>query len=438
MDVRDTADRTQSDIWEVPLKGLPRQITFLPGRQVKPTISPDGTLIVFASDHGGNPDLWIMSARGGDPVRLTFYEGDENNPGFDVEPSWSPDGKTIAFSSTRKDLWAIWKMELDMEFIRNKLIEPVNYSVTFPDIDTGTIPVLPFIMEEMPNQPSPAVTWDGRELVLVRLRDGRFSWIDATAENGDTLDYRSGKQGKGNQVMSDQSDFPGLAATGLHAEEELENTKAITGKSVSKITVDGRPGASSGAGFMAANETILSVLLGDNRMLEKLNLKHPDLARPLFHLWNINNVWERYNDQAPPESDIEITGLIYNAAVVGIRISGSRGWQESIFNDEILGNYHLEAWRDLTEAEEDFLKVHYGTLSEQEFAALKTMISTLHTGEMVPYYINRYGFYEGHTDFRAEPLAIAFIFGIRSLEEIHQAAGGDLYRYLTGHFTQNP
>jgi dipeptidyl aminopeptidase/acylaminoacyl peptidase len=438
MDVRDTADRTISDIWEVPLRGLPKQITFLPGRQVKPSISPDGSMIVFASDHGGNPDLWIMSARGGDPVRLTYFEGDENNPGFDVEPSWSPDGKTIAFSSTRNELWAIWKMELDMTYIRNNLIEPVNYSVIFPEIDTGTIPVLPFKIDEMPDHPSPAVTWDGREMVLVQLHDGRFGWIDATAENGDTLDYRSGKQGKGNQVIADQSDFQGLAATGLHVEKELENTRAITGKSVSQITVDGRPGASSGAGFLAADETILSVILGDNRMLEKLNLKHPDLARPLLHLWNINNVWERYNDQAPPESDIEITGLIYNAAVVGIRISGSKGWQESIFNDEILGNYHLEAWRDLTEAEEDFLKVHYGTLSEQEFAALKTMISTLHTGEMVPYYINRYGFYEGHTDFRAEPLAIAFIFGIRSLEEIHQAAGGDLYRYLTGHFTQNP
>ena len=69
---------------------------------------------------------------------------------------------------------------------------------------------------------------------------------------------------------------------------------------------------------------------------------------------------------------------------------------------------------------------------------MKEQISTLHTGEMVPYYINRYGFYEGHTDFRADPVAIAFIFGIRSLEELHQAAGGDLYGYMTGHFTVNP
>jgi hypothetical protein len=438
MDVRDTVHSTQSDIWEVPLKGLPRQITFLPGRQVKPSVSPDGTLIVFSSDHGGNPDLWIMSARGGDPIRLTYYEGNDTNPGFDVEPSWSPDGKSIAFSSTRDDIWAIWKMDLDMDHIRNNLVEPVNYAVTFPEIDTGTIPLLPFIMDEIPVQPSPAVSWDGRELVLVQLQNGQFAWIDATVENGDTLDYRTGKQGKGNQVHCDQTDFPALASAGLHDKTELENTRSITGKSVSEITVDGRPGASSGAGFMAEDETILSVLLADNQAVQKLKLKHPDLARPLFHIWNINHAWEKYNDQAPGDKKIEITGLVYQGAEIGIRISGSRGWQESIFNDEILGSYHLEAWRNLTTGEERFLKTHYQELTEDEFEAMRTKISTLHTGEMVPYYINRYGFYEGHTEFRAEPLTIAFIFGIRSLEEIHNACGGDLSGYLNGHFTQHP
>jgi len=46
---------------------------------------------------------------------------------------------------------------------------------------------------------------------------------------------------------------------------------------------------------------------------------------------------------------------------------------------------------------------------------------------MLPYYIMRYGFYEGHTDYRADPIAIAFIFGMRSLEEIEAAFEGRLY-----------
>ena len=177
--------------------------------------------------------------------------------------------------------------------------------------------------------------------------------------------------------------------------------------------------------------------MSDNRMVQKLGLKHPDLARPLLHIWNISNTREMYNEYIPAEERVYLQGLIYGGKEIGIKIFGSRGWQESIFNDEILGSYHLEAWRDLDPGEEEFLEVHYGNLPENELEELRRMISTLHTGEMVPYYINRYGFYEGHTEFRAEPLAIAFIFGIRSLEEIHQASGGDLYAYMIKHFTQN-
>ncbi len=427
VDVRDTVDRTQSDIWEVPLSGLPRQITFLPGRQVKPSISPDGSRIVFTSNHGGNADLWIMPATGGDPVQLTFYNGNEDNPGLDVEASWSPDGKSIAFSSTRNDMWAIWKMDLDQETIREKLNQPMNYSVLYPTIDTGTIPVIPFILNENPLQPSPAVSWDRREFVLVKTGDDRYAWFDATAENGDTLNYKKRMQGKGNQVIADKADFPTFASSGLHSEKEIRNTRSITGRSVSRITVDGRPGGSSGAGFLAADETILSVIISDNRMVQKLGLKHPDLARPLLHLWNISNTAEKYNEYTPAEERIYLKGLFFWGKEIGIKISGGRGWQESIFNDEILGSYHLEAWRDLDPGEEEFLKAQYGSLTDEEFETLKRKISSLHTGEMVPYYINRYGFYEGHTDFRAEPIAIAFIFGIRSIEEIHQACGGDLY-----------
>ena len=437
-DARDTVDRSQADIWEIPLNGLSRQITFLSGRQVKPSISPDGLKIVFTSDHGGNADLWAMPVKGGDPVQLTFYEGNENNPGFDVEASWSPDGKSIAFSSTRNDMWAIWRMDIDQSVFQGRLYEPINYSVVFPAIDTGTIPVFPFILDNKPLLPSPAVSWDGREFVLVALDKDRYTWFDATAENGDTLDYKKRMMGKGNQVLVDREDFPVFAATGLHSEQELKDIRAITGRSVSEITVDGKPGRSSGAGFMAEDETILSVLMSDNRMVQKLGLKHPDLARPLLHLWNINIIREKYDENAIPEERHQINGLVYGGRELTVKITGSRGWQESIFSDEILGSYHLEVWRNLDPVEKEFLETHYGSLPEDQFQELKKMISTLHTGEMVPYYINRYGFYEGHTDFRAEPIAIAFIFGIRSMEEIHNATGGNLYGYLTGHFTDNP
>lgn len=121
-DVRDQVNKRESDIWLIPLKeGKAKQLTFLKGRQVKPDLSPDGSMIVFCSDHGGNSDLWVMAAKGGEPVQLTFFKGNEKNPGFDIEPSWSPDGTKIAFSSTRSGYWAIWIMEPDLDSIRTKL-----------------------------------------------------------------------------------------------------------------------------------------------------------------------------------------------------------------------------------------------------------------------------------------------------------------------------
>jgi hypothetical protein len=53
---------------------------------------------------------------------------------------------------------------------------------------------------------------------------------------------------------------------------------------------------------------------------------------------------------------------------------------------------------------------------------------------MEPYYVMRYGFYEGHTDYRVDPIAIAFIFGLKRLEEIERAFPGELHKTLTSHF----
>ena len=185
---------------------------------------------------------------------------------------------------------------------------------------------------------------------------------------------------------------------------------------------------------MSEDEDIISVLKGDNHLVEKITLTHPELAKPLFHVWNI--VLEGVKLKIWIFEKMNIEYILYNGRRVYIKWQGGRGYQESIFNDEVLGQYHLEMWRELDQNERNFLYRNYANLTEEEMADFITKLSYIHTGEMVPYYIMRYGFYEGHTDFRADPIAIAFIFGLKRIEEIEKVFDGNLYKALTDHFAK--
>jgi Tol biopolymer transport system component/tRNA A-37 threonylcarbamoyl transferase component Bud32 len=72
-----------------------RQLTFESGMALMPALSPDGKLLVYASDRAGEGalDLWIRQTSGGDPHRLTSAIGVVSNPQF------SPDGARVLFLS---------------------------------------------------------------------------------------------------------------------------------------------------------------------------------------------------------------------------------------------------------------------------------------------------------------------------------------------------
>ena len=57
--------------------------------------------VVFASNQGGDWDIWTMNADGTDPVNLIDDGNDEDAGPHDHQPSWSPDGTRIVFVSTR-------------------------------------------------------------------------------------------------------------------------------------------------------------------------------------------------------------------------------------------------------------------------------------------------------------------------------------------------
>ena len=88
----------------------------------------------------------------------------------------------------------------------------------------------------------------------------------------------------------------------------------------------------------------------------------------------------------------------------------------------------------MTDREIEFLREAYPHMRYNEFMDMVDKLSHIHTGEMEPQYIMKYGFYEGHTEYRADPLAIAFVFGIKSIEDIENCFKGKLDKILTDHF----
>jgi len=71
-----------------------------------------------------------------------------------------------------------------------------------------------------------------------------------------------------------------MAASGLHSEKELDAAQSITGRSLAEITTLGLPGALSISGFMAADEDVVSVLKGDNRLVSAMKLTHRNWRGP--------------------------------------------------------------------------------------------------------------------------------------------------------------
>ena len=84
------------NIWVVPRAGGSAvRLTSFPGEAMNPHFSPDGTLIAFSANYGGNTDVYVMPAVGGEPKRLTWH------PAPDLVQGWTPDGKAIVFSSSQ-------------------------------------------------------------------------------------------------------------------------------------------------------------------------------------------------------------------------------------------------------------------------------------------------------------------------------------------------
>src|SRR5438094_4507448 len=64
----------EGDLWKVPLAGgIALRLTAFEGEEAFPKLSPDARLVDFTAQYEGNEDVYVMTASGGEPVRLTYY-----------------------------------------------------------------------------------------------------------------------------------------------------------------------------------------------------------------------------------------------------------------------------------------------------------------------------------------------------------------------------
>ena len=187
------------DIYVMTADGLdPVRLTDTEADDTLPAWSPDGRRIAFVSDRDGNREIYLMNADGSDPVNLT------QNAGEDWTPAWAPDGRRIAFSSFRDGRWEIYTMDADGSNQRRvtnsnsadygPAWSPDGEWIAFVSNRTGNLEI--FVMRpdgsdlrQFTNDPatdqSPAWSHDGRQLLWESYRYGNMEIMAADFDGGE-------------------------------------------------------------------------------------------------------------------------------------------------------------------------------------------------------------------------------------------------------------
>ena len=115
--------RSRSEIWRVPVDGTPAdntrnavRVTHQSGRVQTPSVSPDGSEVVYLSDSGGHGNLWVSSTQGGGARQITFEQDAASIVGV---PDWSPARDLITLLITRSGESELWVINGDGSGLRS-------------------------------------------------------------------------------------------------------------------------------------------------------------------------------------------------------------------------------------------------------------------------------------------------------------------------------
>jgi TolB protein len=184
---------TAPELFIAPVDNLDaaRQVTkFGADYMAHPTYGPSGIEIVLVSNVSGNDDLWYLTEDGNNVHPLT------TDPGVDKDPAWSPNGGIILFASERagqagSGLTEIFSITPDGETVEqltdaagssfSPVWSPTGEKVVFisdrsgdGDIYTmdpdGQLPFLLTVDDGQAEDRSPAFTPNGRSVVFLSER----------------------------------------------------------------------------------------------------------------------------------------------------------------------------------------------------------------------------------------------------------------------------
>ncbi len=205
------------------------------------------------------------------------------------------------------------------------------------------------------------------------------------------------------QVEAPNAD--GFVVGGVNTNETIAQLTQLNGRTIAQIESDSRPGvdaqiaalngryirstALSDAGFLGSTERLKDVLLADNTFVTSQGLNHQQLVEPLFYAMNF----------------LESTGSQ----------SGRFRYKGNLYEAS------YQQWRGIVES-----PFHDGLRPSRDYT-----VTNLETGaslgfsQAVPYFIQRYGFYEGNTPYRVDPKRILEVFFTKQDDEILQARRGE-------------
>jgi Tol biopolymer transport system component len=184
-----------------PLRLIP--LTHGEGNDASPSLSPDGDRFVFASDRGGNWDLWVGRLDGGAPARIT------DTPEVERQPVWSPDGTRLAFVRRRlgesvTDIFVMPSSGGEARRLAERAIDPAWSSdsryLAFSEFAEGWSRIARVTVEgSEPRRPvtevemdrfhrRPSWTPDGRTLVFNRSPGGFLGQIVRVSAEGGPIE----------------------------------------------------------------------------------------------------------------------------------------------------------------------------------------------------------------------------------------------------------